>query len=87
VGLARWVGRRGEGLGRRGLGRAGWGGCFPLFISSSFFISYYLESNSLLNSYITNSLIKQSGNMLQHDATIKAPLGFFTLLGLHIDIK
>jgi hypothetical protein len=36
VGLARWVGRR-------GLGRAGWGGCFPLFYFFFFlFFSLFL---------------------------------------------
>jgi hypothetical protein len=52
-------------------------------ILCSFSISYYLKSNSLLNAYFTNSLIKQSGNILQHDTTIKAPLGFTSLV-LHI---
>jgi hypothetical protein len=56
---------------------------FHFAILCSFSISYNLKSNSLLNAYFTNPLIKQSENMLQHDATIKAPLGF-TSLGLHI---
>jgi hypothetical protein len=47
---------------------------FPISIFSS---SYYFKSNSLLSAWFTNSLIKQSGKMLRHDATIKAPLGFY----------
>jgi hypothetical protein len=67
-------------LGRRGPRGKGKAGLFPisfLFPISIFSSSYYFKLNSLLSACFTNSLIKQSGQMLRHDATIKAPLEFY----------
>jgi hypothetical protein len=50
---------------------------FPF--SLSFVLSYFLHGvklNSLLNPSSTKSLIKQSESVRQHDATIKALIGF-----------
>jgi hypothetical protein len=74
------AGRSREGTRARGgpgRGREGW--AFFLFSPIFFIFSsfYYFKSNSLLSSCFTNSLIKQSGKMLRHDATIKAPLEFY----------
>jgi hypothetical protein len=44
-----------------------------LGLSISPFITYFLFFISLLNTCFTNSLLNQSENILQHDATTKAP--------------
>jgi hypothetical protein len=57
-----------------------WAGPSSFIFSLSFVLFYSLyhfKSDSLLNACFTNSLIKQNKNILQHDATIKAPLGFY----------
>jgi hypothetical protein len=78
------VGRAGDGEGAWA-GREGLREAFPLFFFS---ISYYFILNSLLDTCFTNSLIKPNESMLQHDATIKAPLGFyFTRLTHRYKIK
>jgi hypothetical protein len=56
---------------------AGWASLFPILLSFLFSISYCFKSNSLLNACFTSSLIKQNESTLHHDATIKAPLGFY----------
>jgi hypothetical protein len=66
----------GRGMGRQGKGR-GWASLFPILLSFLFSISYCFKSNSLLNACFTSSLIKQNESTLHHDATIKAPLGFY----------
>jgi hypothetical protein len=70
---ARWAGQ-GRPQGRAGLRGEGAGS-----LSLSFVLSYFLHDvklNSLLNPCSTKSLIKQSESILQHDATIKALIGF-----------
>jgi hypothetical protein len=54
-----------------------WASLFPILLSFIFSISYCYKSNSLLNACFTSSLIKQNESTLHHDATIKAPLGFY----------
>jgi hypothetical protein len=85
-GASHRVGRAGKGggeeMGHReeGPGRLGTLGAFYFSISYLFPFSI-----SLLNTCFTNSLLNQSGNILQHDATTKAPLGFyFTKLKTYI---
>jgi hypothetical protein len=80
---AQWARRPGQ------LACRHWAGPSSFIFSLSFVLFYSLyhfKLDSLLNACFTNSLIKQNKNILQHDATIKAPLGFI-LLGSHIDIK
>jgi hypothetical protein len=67
---ARWAGQgRPRGQARLRGGGAG-------YLSFSFLFLHDVKSNSLLNKCATKSLIKQSESMLQHDATIKALIGF-----------
>jgi hypothetical protein len=75
--------------GERGKEGGGWacqragprekGAPFYFPFSLSFVLSYFLHGvklNSLLNPCSTKSLIKQSESIRQHDATIKALIGF-----------
>jgi hypothetical protein len=66
--------RDGPGRGQIG-GGDGW--AFPHFFPISIFSSsYYSKLNSILSACFTNSLIKQSESIRQHDAKIKALIGF-----------
>jgi hypothetical protein len=51
-------------------------GFFYFSFNFPFPFSYHLKLNLLSNTCFTNPLIKQSESLLQHDVTIKAPLGF-----------
>jgi hypothetical protein len=77
-------------VGHGGRGQVGWlggegmDGLFPIPLYFLLFYSlYHFKLNSLLNACFINSHIKQNENMLQHDATIKEPLGFYFTRLIH----